>query len=54
MTMSLTRQAIVAATLSGLMLAAPTPVLAQKKSAQEQRAEQVAQIPVCAKPLGSI
>ena len=54
MTMSLTRQAIVAATLSGLMLAAPTPVLAQKQSAQEQRKEQVAQIPVCAKPLGSI
>ena len=54
MTMSLTKQAMIAATLSGLMLAAPTPVLAQKQSAQEQRKEQTAQIPVCAKPLGSI
>lgn len=54
MTMNLTKQAILAATLSGLMLAASAPAQAQKKSAQEQRAEQVAQIPVCAKPLGSI
>ena len=55
MTTSFTKQALIAATLSGLMLAtAPKPALAQKQSAQEQRAQQVAQIPVCAKPLGSI
>ena len=54
MTMSLIRQAIAAATLSSLMLAVSAPALAQKQSAQEQRKEQVAQIPVCAKPLGSI
>ena len=46
MTMNLTKQAIIAATLSGLVLAASAPAQAQKKSAQEQRAEQVAQIPV--------
>ena len=54
MTMNLTRQAITAAALSSLMLAVSVPALAQKQSAQEQRKEQVAQIPVCAKPLGSI
>ena len=55
MTMNLTKQAAIAATLCGAMLATVSaPVLAQKKSAQEQRKEQVAQIPVCAKPLGSI
>ena len=54
MTMNLTRQAITAAALSSLMLAVSAPALAQKQSAQEQRKEQVAQIPVCAKPLGSI
>ena len=54
MTMNLTRQAITAATLSSLMLAVSAPALAQKQSAQEQRKEQVAQIPVCAKSLGSI
>ena len=55
MTMSFTTPAIIAATLSGLLLATtPNLALAQKQSAQEQRAEQVAQIPVCAKPLGSI
>ena len=55
MTMNLTKQAVIAAGLCSLMLATTsTPALAQKKSAQEQRAAQVAQIPVCAKPLGSI
>ena len=55
MTMNLTKQAVIAAGLCCLMLATTsTPALAQKKSAQEQRAAQVAQIPVCAKPLGSI
>ena len=55
MTMNLIKQAVIAAGLCSLMLATTsTPALAQKKSAQEQRAAQVAQIPVCAKPLGSI
>ena len=55
MTMNLTKQAVIAAGLCSLMLATTsTPALAQKKSAQEQRAAQVAQIPVCAKPLCSI
>ena len=45
----------VAAGLLGLILATTsTPAQAQRKSAQEQRKEQVAQIPTCTKSLGSI
>lgn len=46
--------AMVAGT-AGLALAMlASPALAQRKSAQDQRKEQVAQIPVCAKSLGAI
>lgn len=49
------KHAALAASLFGLVLAAAsTPAQAQKKSAQEMRKEQVAQIPTCAKPLGAI
>ena len=55
MNISLSKHLAAAAGLLGLaMVSASVPALAQKKSAQEQRAEQTAQIPVCAKPLGSI
>jgi curli biogenesis system outer membrane secretion channel CsgG len=36
------------------MLVSAAPAMAQRKSAQDQRKEQAAQIPVCAKPLGSL
>lgn len=55
MNISMSKHAAVAAGLFGLILATTsTPAQAQRKSAQEQRKEQVAQIPTCAKPLGSI
>ncbi len=45
----------VQAGVAGLLVAGlAVPAMAQRKSAQEQRKEQVAQIPTCAKPLGSI
>ena len=46
--------ALLAASLGIAMGLAAAPANAQRKSAQDQRKEQVAQIPVCAKPLGSI
>ena len=46
--------ALLAASLGIAMGLAAAPANAQGKSAQDQRKEQVAQIPVCAKPLGSI
>jgi len=36
------------------VVAASAPAMAQRQSAQERRQEQTAQIPTCAKPLGSI
>jgi curli biogenesis system outer membrane secretion channel CsgG len=55
MNISISKHAAVAAGLLGLVVAvSSTPAQAQGKSAQEQRKEQVAQIPTCAKPLGSI
>jgi curli biogenesis system outer membrane secretion channel CsgG len=51
---SISKQAALAAGLFGLVLLAASPAQAQRKSAQDQRKEQVAQIPTCAKPLGSI
>lgn len=48
------RRALVPALAAVAMLAAAAPALAQRQSAQDQRKEQAAQIPVCAKPLGSI
>ena len=49
------KHAALAAGVFGLAVAiASAPASAQRKSAQEQRKEQVAQIPTCAKPLGSI
>ena len=47
------RLAALAAVAAVSMLAAG-PAMAQRKSAQDQRKEQAAQIPVCQKPLGSI
>ncbi len=52
MSMSKFKQAAVVACLVGMTLSAPA--FAQKKNAQEQRKEGVAQIPVCAKSLGAI
>ena len=46
--------ALLAASLGIAVGLAAAPANAQRKSAQDQRKEQVAQIPVCAKPLGSI
>ena len=55
MNISISKHAAVAAGLFGLaMVVASVPAQAQRKSAQDQRKEQVAQIPTCAKPLGSI
>jgi hypothetical protein len=55
MNISMSKHAAVAAGLFGLVVAVSSvPAQAQRKSAQEQRKEQVAQIPTCAKPLGSI
>ena len=55
MNINMSKQVVVAAGLFGLTLAVSSmPAQAQRKSAQEQRKEQVAQIPTCAKPLGSI
>lgn len=55
MNISMSKHAAMAAGLFGLVLAvSSTPAQAQSKSAQDQRKEQVAQIPTCAKPLGSI
>ncbi|HEY5972433.1 MAG TPA: CsgG/HfaB family protein [Pseudoxanthomonas sp.] len=55
MNLSTFKQTAMAAGLMGLVLASvSTPAQAQKKSAQEMRKEQVAQIPVCAKSLGAI
>ena len=48
------KRALVPALAAVAMLAASAPALAQRQSAQDQRKEQTAQIPVCAKPLGSI
>ena len=47
------RLAALAAVAAVSMLVAG-PAMAQRKSAQDQRKEQAAQIPVCQKPLGSI
>ncbi|RPE79751.1 CsgG/HfaB family protein [Vulcaniibacterium tengchongense] len=46
--------AAAACVLGGAMVFASGPVQAQRKSAQELRAEKVAQIPVCARKLGTI
>ena len=46
--------ALLAASLGIAVGLAAAPANAQRKSAQDQRKEQVAQIPVCVKPLGSI
>ena len=55
MNINMSKHAAVAASLFGLIVAlSSAPAQAQRKSAQEQRKEQVAQIPTCAKPLGSI
>ena len=48
------RRTLAVAISTVAMLAAATPALAQRQSAQERRQEQVAQIPVCAEPLGAI
>ena len=51
----LSKHAALAAGVLGVAMAvASAPASAQRQSAQEQRKEQVAQIPTCAKPLGSI
>ena len=47
------RRALASALLVGVALAS-SPAFAQRKSAQDQRKEQMAQIPTCARPLGSI
>src|SRR5690606_21656878 len=47
-------RALAAALSTVAMLAVATPALAQRQSVQERRQEQVAQIPVCAQPLGAI
>ena len=55
MNINMSKHAAVAAGLFGLVLAVSSaPAQAQRKSAQDQRKEQVAQIPTCAKSLGSI
>ena len=55
MNISMSKHVAVAAGLFGLVMAATSmPAQAQRQSAQDQRKEQVAQIPTCAKPLGSI
>lgn len=52
---NVSKHAALAAGVLGLAVAiASAPASAQRKSAQEQRKEQVAQIPTCAKPLGTI
>lgn len=51
----LSKHAALAAGVLGVAVAvASAPASAQRQSAQEQRKEQVAQIPTCAKPLGTI
>ena len=37
-----------------LALVATLPALAQRQSAQDQRKQQMAEIPICSKPLGTI
>jgi curli biogenesis system outer membrane secretion channel CsgG len=55
MSISISRHAALAAGVFGLAMAvASTPASAQRQSAQDQRKQQVAQIPTCAKPLGTI
>ena len=48
------RRVLASALAAVAMVAVAMPAMAQRKSAQDQRKEQTAQIPVCAKPLGSI
>ena len=55
MTINISTPAALAAGVLGLALvAASTPAWAQRQSAQEQRKQQTAQIPTCAKRLGTI
>ena len=54
MSRSIRKRACALALLAVACSIASTPVLAQRQSAQDQRKEQTAQIPVCAKPLGTI
>lgn len=51
---SIGRRALVLALWMVAMVAVASPALAQRQSAQERRQQQVAQIPTCATPLGSI
>ena len=48
------RRAFAVALGAVTMVAVAAPAMAQRQSAQDRRKEQVAQIPVCAQPLGSI
>src|SRR5690606_11091593 len=48
------RRALVLALSAVAMVAVARLALAQRQSAQERRQQQVAQIPVCAQPLGAI
>ncbi|MGH8027000.1 MAG: CsgG/HfaB family protein, partial [Pseudoxanthomonas sp.] len=55
MNIIISKHAALVAALFGLsMAAASAPALAQRQSAQEQRKDQTAQIPTCAKRLGTI
>ncbi|MET0582252.1 MAG: CsgG/HfaB family protein [Pseudoxanthomonas sp.] len=55
MNIGISKHAALAASVLGLAVAAVSaPASAQRQSAQEQRKEQVAQIPTCAKSLGTI
>ncbi len=54
MSRSIRKRACALALLAVAVSIASAPALAQRQSAQDQRKEQTAQIPVCAKPLGSI
>lgn len=48
------RHGVIASTVLAVTMLASVPADAQRKSVQEQRKEQMAQIPQCARPLGSI
>ena len=46
--------AVLAVGMMAALMAVSSPAAAQRQSAQDQRKQQTAEIPVCAKPLGSI
>lgn len=45
---------LLAGALAAIVAFSPAPAAAQRKSAQEQRKQQMAQLPICARPLGTL